>query len=327
MHSTRLYPTGSGANSYQLSGIASRCDWIVLSDWHPPHTVLLEQRRGDSPRHVFLSMRDSFSALAFFRTDVLPRIKDTFRLISGSEDHTIPQQQDQRWREFNTEEEQTIQAILEDPRLLSWSAENLVATTHPKWMPLPLGLLPEGPWRDLHLRPPTVPKQACRPVRILCAHRLREHPQWDLRRRLTALCRQELSAWTTLVEEEIPLQRFEQMLRMHAFVICAAGGGIDPSPKAWHALLQGTIPIVRHSALDRAYRQLPVVFVKDWSAAELSWDRLCRWQQQLMPWFDQPERRIEILHRLSLDYWWEIIHQFQPGQAEPATWQLRSLAA
>ena len=33
---------------------------------------------------------------------------------------------------------------------------------------------------------------------------------------------------------------------------------IDPSPKAWEALLVGTIPVLEHSALDDAYSQLPV---------------------------------------------------------------------
>ena len=32
----------------------------------------------------------------------------------------------------------------------------------------------------------------------------------------------------------------------------------DPSPKAWEALLVGTIPVIEHSTLDDAYSQLPV---------------------------------------------------------------------
>ena len=33
---------------------------------------------------------------------------------------------------------------------------------------------------------------------------------------------------------------------------------LDPSPKAWEAIIAGTIPIIEHSTLDDAYSQLPV---------------------------------------------------------------------
>jgi hypothetical protein len=49
-----------------------------------------------------------------------------------------------------------------------------------------------------------------------------------------------------------------------SFTACAHGGGIDPSPKAWEAVMMGTIPIIQHSTLDDAYAQLPVVFIDDW---------------------------------------------------------------
>lgn len=49
------------------------------------------------------------------------------------------------------------------------------------------------------------------------------------------------------------------------FIACIHGGGIDPSPKAWEALMVGTIPIIQHSTLDDAYSRLPVMFVHDWS--------------------------------------------------------------
>ncbi len=50
----------------------------------------------------------------------------------------------------------------------------------------------------------------------------------------------------------------------YPFIACVHGSGIEPSPKAWEAVLLGCIPIVQHSTLDDAYSQLPVVFVTEW---------------------------------------------------------------
>lgn len=36
-----------------------------------------------------------------------------------------------------------------------------------------------------------------------------------------------------------------RLMQSHAFVLCAEGGGVDPSPKAWQAILHGAIPIIR----------------------------------------------------------------------------------
>ncbi len=80
---------------------------------------------------------------------------------------------------------------------------------------------------------------------------------------------------------------FISAVAQHPFLLCLHGGGADPSPKAWEAVLTGafrnlpsvmrslfnarqflfcsagTIPIIEHSALDDAYSQLPVAFVRN----------------------------------------------------------------
>lgn len=314
VHSTRLFPKYGGAEAYQLSGIAARCDWVVLSDEREPRVALRRQVEGNRPRHVFLSLREPFAALAFLVEEVLPQIHGPFRLISGSEDVTLPRQLDQRWRTFHDEERQRIARLLDDPRLIAWAAENLDALFHPKLLPLPLGLtFPEG-GAEQPLGIPRFPPQACRPLRLLCAHRLREGPQWETRRRVSELARCELAAWSTLLEEEVPERRFLQLLHQHAFVLCVAGGGLDPSPKAWLAMLHGTIPVVRSSALDGAYRDLPVAFVPEWTAEALAPSRLAALQQQLISAIDTPEGRRRTVERLGLEYWWERILAADPGR-------------
>jgi hypothetical protein len=317
--STRLFPKYGGAEAYALSGIAARCDWVVLSDEREPQVVLWRREGRESPRHVFLSLRQPYAALAFFEQEVLPRIRAPFRLVSGSEDVTLPRQLDRRWRPFTAEEQQRMGRLLDDPRLLAWAAENLDAAIHPKLMPLPLGLtFPEG-GAEHPLPIPRIPRQACRPLRLLCAHRVREGPQWELRRQVQELARQELAAWCTVLEEEVPERRFIQLLRQHAFVLCVTGGGLDPSPKAWLAMLHGTIPVVQSSALDGAYQDLPVAFVENWSAEALQPQQLAAWQRSLITAIDTPEGRRRTLERLGLEHWWERILRFDPAAAAPGS--------
>jgi hypothetical protein len=89
-----------------------------------------------------------------------------------------------------------------------------------------------------------------------------------------------------------------------SFVLCVEGGGLDPSPKAWTALLHGAIPILRDTPVAAAYRALPVAVVPDWQAGALTPARLAAWKAALAPAFDDPARRARVLERLGLDYWW-----------------------
>ncbi len=59
----------------------------------------------------------------------------------------------------------------------------------------------------------------------------------------------------------LPHKDFIDFLVQYPFIACVRGGGIDPSPKAWEAMLVGTIPIIQHGTIDDAYERLPVMFV------------------------------------------------------------------
>jgi hypothetical protein len=236
---------------------------------------------------------------------VLPQIHAPFVLISGSEDVTIPNQIDRRWRRFDKGEQAFIRKILDHPHLRRWAAENLDEAIHPRLVPLPLGMVFPDAASDRRIDASDVPSLGSRPLRVLCAHRARTGPQWAPRRTVTALARAHWQEWCTIREEEIPEEAFFDLLRRHAFVLCVEGGGLDPSPKAWTALLHGAIPIVRESALAPAYRQLPVAFVEDWKPAALKPGRLAAWHARFAPEHDTPAARTRVLERLGLDYWWD----------------------
>ena len=310
---TRLFPKNRGADSYVISGVAGRCDWVVLSDRKPPKCMLVRRVLTDRPRHVFLSMRAPYDALAFFSKEVVPLLVSPFVLVSGSEDVTVPNQTDLRQRPFDQREREWIGGILGNPLLCHWFAENLDDAGDARMSPLPVGMVfaQQMPFGGIEI--PDVPPLARRPLRILCAHRTREGPQWDLRRRVSQLAGTAWRDWTTILSEEVPEQDFLEMIARHAFVLCVSGGGLDPSPKAWVSLLHGAIPIVRSGSLDAAYRELPVAFVPDWLPESITAEKLRLWQEQLAPAQDVAPKRQATLAKLGLDYWWhKIVDAWRP---------------
>lgn len=311
-HSTRLFPKNHGATAYAITGIAAYCDWILLSDCSGLRTYLHHNRNTNNPRFIFLSLRSPFDAIQTFAQEVLPQLGQPFILISGSEDITLPKQTDTRWRKYNKAEAEMIDLIMNHSLLEHWYIENLDSDTHPRCSPLPLGMVfPHGAVAEVTV--PSVPALSTRSLNVFCSHRHREGPQWQPRRDVSALARS--TTWRefcTVLDDEISETDFQSELKRHSFVLCVEGGGLDPSPKAWESILHGAIPIIRKTALARAYGHLPVVMVDQWNINSISISRLKAWRNILSPWYDDPERRREVLKRLSIDYWWKAIATREP---------------
>jgi hypothetical protein len=318
LHSIRLFPKGRGAAGYELTGIAARCDWIVLSDHDAPKACLIKQRPGP-PRTVFVSLRQPFVAIEFFFHQVLPKIKTLFVLVTGSEDVTVPTQVDHRWRRFNARERDMLERIRVDARIVAWFAENL-DTAAAKMHPLPTGMVPPPDPRNDGSLPQSRPEHSSRPLKVLCCHRAREGDQWQTRRTVIESCRADRSGLCQIIEEELELDAFVRALRQHAFVLCVEGGGLDPSPKAWMAILNGAIPIVRRTPTSEAYRQLPVAFIDDWSQPFLDHGWLESERTRLAPMFDDQAKWQAVQRRLGLDFWWGRIQRLvgdRPHRLQP----------
>lgn len=309
IHSTRLFPKGKGARAYALSGIASRCDWVVFSDKAHPQTSLFKNVATDSPRHIFLSLRAPAIALRMFVQDILPLLNQKFVLVTGSQDVTVPHQSDHRWPSFDKSCPGLISAILSHPCLEHWFAENLDDDRDTRFSPLPLGMVFPNGYPVDGLAVPTHRPLAEKPLRILCGHRVRQGPQWELRKRISQLAKRSWSSWCTILDEPVSEADFLNLMKNHAFVLCAEGGGLDPSPKAWQTILHGSIPIVRSTPTSSGYSNLPVAFVPEWCAENLTENRLRTWHARFAPLHDIPENRERVLERLCIDYWWERIRE------------------
>lgn len=303
-HQTRLFPKNQGADRVIINGLAAKCDWVLLSDHKAPETLLVKQRNIDAPNTIFISFRNVYPALAYLYEHVLPQVSSPFIIISGSEDTTFPEQIDKRRRAFNEEENELIENILDNPKLIRWFTENLSSNSHSKLSSIPLGLVYPNSKQNPSLPWETVPPTHSRPNKVLCAHRVREDNQWDLRKRVTNIASSEWQPFCQILDKELSERTFLTLCKTVSFVVCVEGGGLDPAPKVIHSILMGAIPIIKRSPTSEAYAELPVAFVDDWTSTAIDEKKLEHWKKQLSHWYDEPDKRIEVLKKLDIEYWW-----------------------
>lgn len=282
----------------ELTGLSSKCDWFVSSG------QIIKSNETSEPRSIFVSQFKSQNNLHFFYYQVLPLIKNKFILILASEDITYPLGiGDCRYKRNDNV---ISKGLIDHPLIIKIAIENL-DLLHPKLIPIPLGIGYPNKTIDLNSIKPINFKN--RNIGCFVCHKIRPNSkQWDDRKKINAYCRNE---WSSLVEfhDNLPYKIFVEKLRQSKFCLCVHGGGYDPSPKCWEAILHGCIPIIQHSPLDKAYEQLPVVFVDNWTLDSISHEKLTNWLNELSSFYEDPEKRREVLIKLSLDYWWNYINQ------------------
>lgn len=220
-------------------------------------------------------------------------------LVAGS-DSTFPRQVDRRRASYDHLETQFIEQLFSHPGVKAVFAENRDQLSA-NILPIPTGVLEDkNLWEPLYVvRFSDFPKRREQP-QVLCAHHERPGKQFDKRRAVSALARNEWSSFTTYIGEPIPLHRYRKLLRGHRFTLCVSGGGLDPSPKAFEALLHGSIPIIERNATTEAYERLPVVVVDKWQADTLTEDFLDGEYRRII---EEGEFWQKVTERTSLRYW------------------------
>eukprot|EP01033_Poteriospumella_lacustris_P002652 gene2652-1928_t len=190
-------------------------------------------------------------------------------------DLTIPRQLDSRYKPLDgfSGDRELFHRILNSSRVLRWYAENRdVSDGYSKFFTWPTGLsfarliYPDdmGDLIAVRRKAGFVPVNQ-RDLKVLVSDRLhKDNDQMHLRREVRALCNRTPTCKVPDTDTNVEHQTFLTDISKVSFVACIQGGGVDPSPKAWETILAGSIPIIKSSWLDDAYRQLPVVLVEDW---------------------------------------------------------------
>lgn len=287
-----------------LTGLAARCDWFING------SQLVNITSTDTPQTIFLTGYCGGAGIDYLATQLLPKLTARFILIIASEDYTFPNGTGDSRFKIYTQVQDQIAKILESPLLVHVFVENLDDPNHPKMSPIPLGLANPNIQLDLTDRNTLHVNMNDKPIKCFCAHRIRSSPiQWD-DRKLVRSYSVERGPWAKFVkyiDQSIPHPEFIKLLEKSQFSICVHGGGYDPNPRFTESILAGAIPIIQHSPLDKVFSRFPVVFVDKWTSNALTAKFLRQKLAELRPYYEDPEKRSEVLKMLTLDYWWSEI--------------------
>lgn len=291
---------------FPVDGLCARCDWLVAAE------TLVNIKETMNPSLVFVSLawvRDGRLSIPYFAKKVMPLIQNPFTLIVASEDATFPFDIGDVRSKYFGDCQQEIKRILGNPLVKKIFVENLDCI-HAKLYPIPLGHLKHNAlyaeYERICFENKDVVPFGDRTTTVFCCHQNRVGKQWEKRARVTELARREWKDFTTLCES-IDETTFLQNLQQSKFCACVQGGGYDPSPKCWQAIICGAIPVIEHSPLDRAYERLPVVFIDSWDATNITREFLAQWETKLAPFYIPGEKRTRVLEMMRLDYWHDII--------------------
>ncbi len=237
-----------------------------------------------------------------------------------------------KFGDYSPDQKKAIRDIAASPMVERWMVENLVAPHPQKMHPMPQGFFapdcqvrlndsstaydavadtrPGGVcanlWGIIKGKGSSPPTE--RRLTMACTGHAVGHdiPDYDSQRALMAHCGKNgrWSKFAVAPEGQLDLPKFVDFLASTSFTACAPSGGGDPAPKAFEALAAGSIPIIAASALDPAYRKLPVVVIDSWDNKDaISLPKLVEWRRQLATYFG-PSKRAELERRLTLDFWY-----------------------
>lgn len=268
-------------------GIAAEADWALM-------VPCMFGKPDISPRIIYVhsAMLPHFvgSPLRFMNTT------DRFVLVSAGLDMTVPRQIDQRYKQSlrgfgGNDGGQFFRILVEHPMIIHWFAENR-DVLHPKLSTLPTGMStgtnPDNSLENLP-DPSTLIPVTKRPMKIFSSDRVRTGTgQWALRGEIRQLCLSLPDICLTPPDNGggngIDRIEYLKLLVSVPFVACVQGGGVDPSPKAWEAVLAGAIPIIQSSWVDDAYEQLPLVIIDDWHSIFNTSDSTANIQAKFQAW-------------------------------------------
>jgi hypothetical protein len=284
-----------------LLGLSRRCDWFING------RQLINISNTLIPKFIFLTAYKGNIGIKYLVNILLPTFNSNFVLIIASEDYTFPYGLgDKRLNMYRFVQPQ-IKQLLNCPYLVHMFVENL-DTSHIKMSPIPLGLVDPSPTINIDSPEFTSIDFSKKSTLCLCRHRTRDDPgQWESRKIVNTLCANEWADFVRFINKELSTETFIEELKNAKFCLCIHGGGYDPCPRFFEAILYGAIPIIQHSPLDHVFKQFPVVFIDDdLTSSSLSHEFLMNKLEELQPLYEG-EARKKILELLTLDHWWGII--------------------
>jgi hypothetical protein len=247
--------------------------------------------------------------LGYFIKKALPVLTQPINFIITGIDQTFPNNTDAR-KDIG-EYPENLNILFQHPSINKIFVENLDYAC-PKTFPIPLGINANRcpTESEYFLKYENInPKK---PLKFTNFNLVRyDSIQWSERHYVNKLCTDYWSEHyveTHTKDKLKPLthESYLKLLSEYMFTVCVHGGGLDPNPKLWEALLVGTIPIIRENKPHTdIYTDLdfPVVIVKDWHNKTITLQELKGWRNKYYHYFTDINKRKDMLYKLSADYW------------------------
>ena len=297
LHKMRIQDYNNIDNTY----LPYKCDWNYANN-------KLFGDENKQPKTIFIKVE----FIEAFYNSYYRKIKNDTRFIilSGGGDVTIPNNIDIRYKDLKIikNNKKIINEMLKDKRLIHWYAENCDEVME-KLSGIPTGVINNTELNNYYNSQLELNKKINfhNKINVLCCHKVRN---WThTRKKVDDLCKNE---WKSLItyEQSISQSIFLDEISKYTFILCVEGGGLDPSPKAFEAIIAGVIPIIKKTdGIYSAYKDLPVVFIEDWIPSEITEDKLNNWLATLRKYYEDDKLRKETLYKLSDEYWWIYINK------------------
>lgn len=270
----------------------------IYADRRPSYPLITGDGFRDSSDFIYDETNRSFDPskvnagdIIFVKTDFIgeffrnihPRIPHPYVVITHNSDYAAPG----GYREY-----------LDDPKILAWFAQNAEGYKHKKLIPIPIGL--ENRYNSNG-----------NPQVVIDAINTFANCSKEITLYLN------ISIWTSYEERSLVYNMFCDApycysssrkgyvdflkdLSESMFVLCPRGNGLD-CHRVWESLYMGAIPIVKSSAMDAAFEELPVLIINDWS--EITEEFLLKKYQEMS------EKRYK-MERIYMPYWKSYINQY-----------------
>ncbi len=219
-------------------GFRAHCDYII--ERSKDTLDCSEVKEGDL---IFVRPEQ---LLRFFQT-YHPRIREKYILVTHNSDLPIPGK---------------FIPYLTHPKISAWFGQNVEGFVHPKLHPIPIGLenrqYSNG---DLTVVTRAREKWYGSPKTMLLYNNFSLHTYPTERSKVYQIFKDKSFCVTS---SRKPYPEYLKDLAETKFVLCPRGNGLD-CHRVWESLYMGSIPIVKSSASDSLFQDLPVLIVKDWN--------------------------------------------------------------
>lgn len=288
-----------------IQGVARLCDWFISAE------QFINISNTDTPKLIFISGMSGAKSISYFVEKILPSIQNKVNIIIASEDNTFPYGRGDVRGNFYFSCQHNIANMLNSPHIDKIFVENL-DYNNDRYYPIPLGFM----YHNGELNCNSLAKEYSQIVEenidfekkknlVLSCQRVRSDAQFYKRRLVRSYSQNEWKEFVTY-QENLNESEFFEILKDTKFVLCVQGGGYDPCPRFWQALMCNCIPIIEHSPLDAAFERFPVVFIDSWNEKTISIELLKEWENKLKPHYIEKDKREKVLNMLRIEYWSDI---------------------